>query len=92
MQLLSPLLFAEVVVVFVELLLLLTLLLVVVVLLLWDVKLVLLLFFMMLLLLFEIAHADLISLSLFTLSSASLPFCNFSARLISSDEHLENSD
>ncbi len=53
LQLLSPLLFVEVVVVIVELLLLLTLRLVVV---------VLLLLFMMLLLLFKIAHADLISL------------------------------
>jgi hypothetical protein len=70
LQLLSPLFFIDVVAVFVELLLLLTLLLVVVVLLLWDVELVLLLLFMMLLLLFEIARADLIFLSLFTLSSA----------------------
>jgi hypothetical protein len=75
LQLLSPLLFVEVVVVIVELLLLLTLLLVVV---------VLLLLFMMLLLLFEIAHANLISLSLLTSRSASRRFCDFSARLVTS--------
>ena len=80
LQLLLPLLFVDVVVVFIELLLLLTMLLDVVILASWDVKLVLLLLLMML---FKVA-SDLSFVSLFTLRSALRSLCNFISRLFPS--------